>query len=295
MIALLQQPKSEGFPLDFLLARLRSRRQHSGQAMEGTGGESERWKRRQGVYRWLFAQLPPRARRRLAPCFIFLELQSLQMLLRAIYGGNRQMLEQIRWQSLLNQDLLEEIASCQSLRDLIGVLEHWLPDLPPGGAEWIDVFERGGRRALEESLADGILQRLCRSRQQPDVARFLSEQVDRRNLLTVARYLRWELADPPLIEGGGGLSRRLKKAAKSGEAASLQEILARFAGGEPADPARLERRMLERIGRRLETEVRVRPGPVLIIDYIWRLELAYRSVGVKAWAGEDIAEWEKLV
>ena len=280
---LLQKPMLAGYPADFLFARLRGKRQHL------LAERSDSWERLQTDYRWAYSAMPAAMRKAFAPCFLLVELRSLQMIFRFVAGQNRAQLERISDRSLLDRHLLRAIKLCRAIEDLLDVLGSRFDPLLPGGETIQAIYNRDGQRQVEESLVDAVLQALSVRRQKPEIAGFVADQVDLRNLLTAARCLRWQLQGPVLLEGGGEISQQLREAA-AGD--FLEEAVQHLAGGSANDVALLETELIGRMTRRIEIAARDPLGRGLVLDYLWRRYLAFRRAGMNYWVGADVGAWE---
>jgi len=292
MIGLLRQPKRDGYPADYLFARLRGKRRHLLQVAAGSI-DSDRWEKLQADYLSVFESMRPALRKTFAPFFLYFELRSLQMLLRAFVGNDRQMLTRLCRGSMLNQKMLNQLLQCKQYGELLEVVNKWFVKLLRE-TSLPELYNDGGNRAVEEALVDGLLDQFGNSRQQKDIAAFVADQIDLRNLLSAGRYLRWDLGELSLIEGGSEISRQLIAARGRSGRESMLQIVNRY-GGENNDLALLESELLARFSRRMQLAGRDPLGAGLVVDYLWRRYLAFREAGLKFWAGEDVAAWEGLV
>jgi vacuolar-type H+-ATPase subunit C/Vma6 len=256
--------------------------------MQSTGGRDSR-ELLQSDYRSVFEMMRPNLRRRFAPYFLLFEVRTLHLLLRAAAGNDRSHLQRHCQTSLLDQQLLKKILKCEQLDELLVLLEDWFGFL--GVDSFIALYNRGGGRAVEGALTDGLLNRLVRERKSKVVAAFVDDQIDLHNLLTAGRALRWELDDVSLLDGEGEISRQLTDATTRSGRQGLQQVVSRY-GGAGVDLALLESEMLARFSRRIALAGRDPLGDGLIIDYLWRRYLTFRSSGLQFWAGEEITAWE---
>ena len=283
MIDLLQKPVTAGYPADFVFARLRGKRQHL------MAEQRDSWERLQKDYRWAYSALPAAMRKMFAPCFLLVELRSLQMIFRFVAGQNRSRLENLATWSLLDRQLLRAIIQCRVIEDLLVVLGSRFDAMLPDGKTIQAIYNRAGQRQVEETLVDSVLQGFSIRRQKPEIAEFVDNQIDLRNLLTAARCLRWQLEEPVLLSGGGEISQQLREAA---DRDLLEETVQKLAGGAANDVAMLEAGFLGRMTRRIEVSARDPLGRGLILDYLWRRYLAFRRSGMNHWVGADVDAWE---
>jgi len=289
MISLMQQPKIEGYPDAYLFVRLRGKRVRVEQEESFSG--SEPWGVLMDELRWVFATMRPGLRQKFAPCFLYFELRNLQMILRSLAGGDRQQLERIGRQSLLRSDLLRELLACTGVAAALAILDRYLELFVSDGLRLIESYEQSGARAAEARLTDGLLPRMMQLDLVAPVRDYLSGLIDLRNLLTAARYLRWEIDDPPLLTGDSGIGMQLRLALKREGRAGLRTFLARQLPEAVDDPALLELELLERFGRRWH---RYRHDPLAtgqIVDYLWQCYRRFRQAGLQRWGGQELAAW----
>jgi len=288
MIRLLSQTSRDGFPDDYLFARLRAKRQRLTGGRVGDDRAGREWL--QSDYRAVYVTMRPALRQRFAPYFLFFEVRTLQLLLRAMAGNDHQQLRRLCAGSLLHQKFLQQVEQCEQLPELLGILQAWFGELLQRET-FDELYERGGNRRLEEALADGILTCLSARRLSPELAAFLADQVDLRNLLSAGRVVRWELEELPLLAGGGAISRQLIAARDRAGRPGLKQVISQF-GGADTDLALVEASLLARFSRRIGRAGRDPLGDSLVLDYLWRGYLALRTDGLKRWAGDAVAAWE---
>lgn len=293
---LLQKPKSEGFPVDFIFARLRGKRVDLKNGVEHRlrHHDSDSWQRVQKDLSWLFEMMTTGLRTSFAPCFVLFEIRTLHLMLRAIAGQDERLLEKVTADSLLSRELLDKVPGCKNTQALVGVLEAWLDELVPGRSRLLEALERGGNRQVEEVLTDNLLLSCAENSRIGPVVAFVADQIDRRNLLTAARCLRWELEELLLLNGGGAISRQLRTALRRHGRAGLEDAIHHFGGESGVDVALLETFWLRKVGRRIEEAGRDPLSPALVIDWLWRRYQLFRLSGLRRWGGEDIGAWEAV-
>jgi len=244
--------------------------------------------------RWVFGAMNVGFRRMFAPCFLYFELRNLQMILRALAARNQVEFSRLSGQSLLPQKLRLMLQQSGGFDDALAHLDAWLIPVIGGWQPLAATYRAGSTRAVEQQLVDGLLLAMATGSLRTELTGFVAELIDLRNLLTVARYLRWDLAEPPLLAGGSAISRQLKTAYAARGMDGLQGVLQRQAVDAGADVALFESELLARIGRRLAHAGRDPLGPAMVLDYLWRRYQLFRSAGLEAWAGDELAAWEQL-
>lgn len=291
MIRLLQQPRSAGYPTDFLLARLRGKRQHLAES-RSAGGSDNRWSDLQDDFQTVFAAMEKGLRRRFAPCFLYFELRNLQMILRTVSSHDQQQLEQLGRHSLLQRRLLAQLQQSEESVDAFAVIDRWLSPLIPGWEPLAEIYTQHGFRPAEEKLTETVLRHFADSRLTPEMTSFITGLIDMRNLLAAARCLRWELDVLSLVNGGSQINRQLEMAMRKDGVNGLKQILEHQVSEGVEDLAHLERVLQLRISRQLASLARDPLGFGLILDYLWQRYQAFRSSGLSFWAGEEVGAWE---
>ena len=152
MVRLLRRTLPEGLPPDYLRARLRRKRQQL--VMESAGRVDSR-EHLQRDLEWLYRTMPHRMRKAYAPCFLLAECKILQMMLRAIAGQERPLLNLLCRHSLLNEDLIRGVLESDSTETVLEVLEAQLAPQLSLPAPLEDVYRRGGHCRWTNSSSGG--------------------------------------------------------------------------------------------------------------------------------------------
>lgn len=283
MTGLLRQLTESGYPADFLLSRVRGKRQQFATAGSDSLEDLQR------DWLWIYKAMNPCFRERFAPIFLLAELRALQMMLRAVVANDRSRLAVLCRDSLLNDKLIKGVLLCREPLSLLTLCQQWFGRWLPAGMTLENLFGQGGHRRVEEEMANAVLRTLSARRYRKDVADYVSDQIDMRNQLTVARYRRWQLKDPPLLSGGGEVSRLLR-AAKGAKA--RERLLQRYAGYSGRDVALLESVLDSRLSRRLEVAAREPLADGVVVDYLWRRQQILHQSRLNFWIGEEAGAWE---
>jgi len=283
MIRLLRQ-MPDGYPVDWLLAALRSRRRlpsrHSA-VMEREVLSIER--------RWIYGGLERRWRRRYAALFFWFELPALLVGLRQLAGREPGALQKLVNISLWPPRLLTELAQIEDLPSAAERLEReWRPVLP-GIAGLGQTCRLQGPRGLEQQVDDAFFAALPAQKLAPELRRFFDELRTLRNLLTLQRLARWNLRGAlPLYPGGVPVDRRLA----SDDPLQRQRAMRRLFGAAVDAPEDLERALLERLGQALQRREREDPRGALLLNSLWQMQMQTRRAGLRQWGGEALAAWE---
>jgi len=304
----------EGVPQDTLLARIRGRRSYlvsewdrlllapeplnllgtapwrAGPAM----GSGRIWRALQGEYYWVFRWLPEPLRLVTAPFFWLAELRTLAICLRRLAGGAIGEHELLQG-SLMHQRIVILLRTARDAGTARRLLAGILAPHAPACAGLAEVQPRD----LEAELMDIFLQQLAATPLHPLMARFVTLSIDCRNLVAIAKRLRWRPGRPSRLLGGGSIPlKKLVELSGKGEAAALVRLAARLGGrGQSGDPASLERTVLQAEYRALAAMAREGEGEGIgeIIFYLWRCRNEARAIGLLsrlATAGADAFETE---
>lgn len=292
----------EGVPLDTLLARIRGRRSYLVRGWdrvllspdpahqlppapwrEGAGGGDGRvWQALQGEYAWVFRRMTEPLRVATAPFFWLAELRTIAVSLRRLAGGGGGDGEHLQG-SLLNKRISRVL---RDARDAGGAVRNLAPLLAPHiptGTPLEETLASGGTGAVERALHDIVLARLAVTPLHPAVARFVSLAIDCRNLVGLAKRLRWRSDRPGLLGGGTIPPKRLEELASTGDTVAIARLAARLGGpGQVGDPANLERTVLHAQYRGVIALAREPDGVGEIIAYLWRCRNEARAIGLIA-------------
>lgn len=296
MRRLLLDLKTDGYPLDFLLARLRGRRRAWSTA---TGRHSRQpvdpWPALQSELHWLYKTMPRKTRREFAFCFLYFELQRLLTGLRLLAGRNREGMNRLVEQSLFDRDLLRQLQKVREVNDATRLLDTALSDENGSGLQLEQTLTDQGQRKMEERLIDAFFHEADSRNRRPALRRFFSQLVDLHNLLALLKSRRWQLPeDRPLLPGGTQTPEQWQALQRPGQELKLRRSIGRISGIEEFEPESVEHAMLGRIQRRLHRQARTQPDPYLVLDYLWSHYLHTRNLGLQRWAGDQLAAWEKL-
>jgi len=316
---LIQSPGA-GYPTDYLLARIASRRRElvsdwfatpvpaAGQdiafpgrrpsAARGTPAALARERLRQ-EYRWVYLQMNQGLNCTMAPLFLWFELRTITIALRLRRGGEREreLMAELLGGSLLSkrvQQVLGEPGTGAGA--LAGLLEAVAE---PGRG--LGALYRGQKGREYEALFLALyLERTMRSTLHPVLREFFRCVIDLMNLLALAKQLRWQLEEPQsFIRGGTIATRRLEEVLNTKGAAGLAALL-RTQGGPEGIPAlrdNPESFLLCRLTRKVAGLGRDPLGIGRILAYLWDCSIEARNAGLLqhgAYLGEEILHAELI-
>lgn len=225
----------------------------------------------QQEYFWAFSRMDENMRQSTADFFWLAELRTLSVCLRLLSGAAADLTPLLQSSLLANsiraalRNAGKPAAAVAGLTAVIAAYDHRFAGVD-------EAWRSGGYGALEAALNDITLARITEPSLHPAMRCYMALMIDSRNLITVAKRLRWRLSTiPPLLEGGNLSLPRLEELFKRRDNDGLRH-LAMQVGGEAqfSETSELERILYEaqsRVMRRLSREL---DGVGAIIDYLWR-------------------------
>lgn len=278
-------PPSE-LPTDALLARLRSRRAAidlaAGREIEATPGE---------VVAWVYRRLNKTLRRRLAPFLDLLAMRSLVLALRYQFAEEEPPAAVL--QSALLARPLQEILRQTEAEATVASLELALAAHYPFVAGLTASWRSQGPGAVEQQLAAGILQHGLARSGRGIVNRTLVYLVDMRNCLVIKKFWRWQVSQTPQLIAGGTIP---VEALSRIWATRDQDLLDRLVGKLAGTPVRslaavaLEQRLLNGLSRLLRRAGRDPLDLAVVIEYLWKNQLAAHNQVLRKILGEHREE-----
>lgn len=291
LMELLNQPAFEGYPDDYLMARIRGRRANLGTpppvaSARRSAGEVAGTEARLGPgteFIWVYRQMNERLRQTFAPLFLWFEVRTILISLRFRRGGERGEVAGLLATSLLaarvKRVLAEEgepAAAITEVALLMGGVAEPYRDL---GALY---RERGGRE-YEQRFAILYLERMADLPLHPVLREFFRGVIDLRNLLVLSKQLRWGLHEPQaFVQGGTVPTGRLGAVLAKESAAGLANLIGTLPGmaAVSGTPASLEPLLLAWLTGRVRKLARDPLGIGLILDYLWKCRVASRNQGL---------------
>ena len=286
MLRLLREIPGSGYPADYLLPRLRGRRGSAGAAPAiprgGTVpvGDSPFWEQAARERSWLFRQLDFELRATLAPLFVYFEVGTLVQVLRYLAGNRAESVDGILETSMLSPMIRVILRGRDGVADVLSRLERSLAGEVLALAGIGASFAEGGLRRCEELLRARFLARVLASGGQDDLTLFFQALVDGRNILAVAKALRWRPDPMPALLPGGSLP--LPRPGRRCSADELARMVRRFSHGlnladEQLRPEQLEPLLQAQLLQKLVRRRRAGGAVSSCIEYVWRGQVAARQ------------------
>jgi hypothetical protein len=279
---LLDSTKPAELPTEALLARLRSRRAEIDLFDPVTAGSAE-------VAVWVYQRLNRRLRSRLGPFFELLAMRNLTLQLRYVLAGEIPP-PTILSNSLLAKPLLQLVARVAETESLIAQLEAALVGDYPFVTGLTATYRQQGPGGVERQLSDGMLRQGLDKSGNALLKTTLRYLIDMRNCLMLSRLWRWQVKQtPPLTAGGNIDPTNLQRIWASHDSERLARLTERLAG-EPLQGGAtigMEQSLLHGLTRLLRRAGRDPLGLAVIIEYLWRAELAVHNQLLRQTLSDD--------
>lgn len=273
-------------PTDALLARLRCRRAAIDLAaqkdLDAAPGETVAW-----VYRHLNKQL----RKRLGP---FLELLAMRNLILALrYLLAEQPLPATLLQHALLAAPLQELIMAPAAETTVARLEKALAGSYPFVNGLTTTWRSQGPGGVEQQLASGILEYGLDRSGKGIVNRTLRYMIDMRNCLVVKKFWRWQVIQAPQLTPGGSISVESLTRIWAGRDDDRLAVQVKQLGGGHAgslQAVNLERTLINGLTRLLRHAGRDPLSLAVIIEYLWKSQLAAHNQMLRKTLAEDRQE-----
>lgn len=278
LMALLSRPAFDGYPDEYLLARLKGRRANLGrerQSPAAAGGmtDADAWDPMRSEFRWVYRQMNEGLRQTFAPLFLWFELRTIILCLRFRRGGERGKAASLLPASLLAKPVQQALTEDGEPAAVMDALSGLLAAVTEQYRSLGDFYRERGGREHEQRLVTLYLERMTALPLHPLLREFFRSLIDMRNLVTLAKQLRWHLHEPQaFIRGGEITPERLGKVLEEGTAAGLATLLAAVPdiGALPAAPFNPEPQLFGWLTGKVRRLGRVPLGVGLVLDYLWR-------------------------
>jgi len=278
LMALLSRPAFDGYPDEYLLARLKGRWAGLGsgrQSKAAAGGmtDADAWDPMHSEFRWVYRQMNERLRLTFAPLFLWFELRTIILCLRFRRGGDRAKAAGLLPASLLAKPLQQALTEEGEPAEVMEALSGLLAAVAEPYRGLADLYRQRGGRELEQRLVTLYLERMTDLPLHPLLREFFRGLIDLRNLVTLAKLLRWQLREPQVFIRGGEITpERLGQALEEGSAAGLAALLAALPGMgvPPAAPLNPEQQLFGWLTAKVRRLGRDPLGVGLVLDYLWR-------------------------
>lgn len=279
---LLQRTEDRGYPADYLLSRVRSRKIGYRDSIAAESPEGL-WKRLLIEYKWVYLQMNNQMRNTFNPFFLYHELRTLIFCLRFKYSGEKDKAEEVLRFSLLSKGLKGSIKGDSRIISAIEDIERAFLPLSQGFSGISEIYIKDGFRGVEQKLTDVYLGYVINTGLHPVMRVFFIHLIDIRNIISLYKRLRWGLWDyPSFIQGGSIHEQRLSRIFKEQNASGLASLVSNLTGTriEKLAATNIESSLLKWVTVLLERSGRDPLSAGVIMSYLWRcyIETMDRSI-----------------
>lgn len=294
---LLEQLNDRGYPLEYLLSRIRGRRAElirdwrpllSGTSImedtlpkryRGMHAESPAeavWRRLIQEYRWVYSQMNMRLRNVFCPFFLYSEIRTIFICMRHIKAKTPGRTDKLLDASLLSRGIKDGLrygddpakAAVAIERSFILITDEF------GGLSGIAASN--GLLEFERTLVNTYLRHVLKERLHPMIRDFFIQIIDARNIISLYKYLRFEAAaSPPFLPGGRTDIERLERILHKGDIFGLVELAVEITGTDVdvSSVVQIEKALYASITRHIRKEGMDPLGAGVILDYLWRCSI----------------------
>ena len=293
MTGLLREYASEGFPSDYLIARIRGRRAsliRDWQPLLATGrhpGTSDEtiWRAFLEELDWVYRQMNLRLRRTFATPFALFELKTIVLCLRSRVADNTARVSVLLEHSLLSEPVRKVLSGKADLPSTIDQLGEEMSGASRGYPDLGAAYKDEGLRGLEDGLMRTFLEHASDQKLHPVVRQFFGYFIDLRNIVILYKHLRWKVERrAPFISGGSIETSRFRKILKRNDEAGFDALLTSEMKVETlphtVGESALESILLRTLTRKLRQAGRESDDVGLILDYVWRVYAQTRNLAV---------------
>jgi vacuolar-type H+-ATPase subunit C/Vma6 len=263
--------EDRGYPTDYLLSRVRSRRVLYKNFIAGES-PVEIWRRLLREYRWIYIQMNGALRNIFWRFFIYSEFRTIFMCLRYKKGGYEK-IEELLGFSLLSDDLKELLRGDPDMTTAIGGVEGVFLSISDRFEGLKDIFMKDGLRGFEQVLTNVYLEDTIDSKLHHTIRDFFKYIIDSRNIIAVYKHIRWQMHDyPPIIRGGSVKEARLRRIFERQDISGITTLVQKLTG-IITDAGNIENSLLKRTTRFLRETARDPLCIGVILDHLWRCHM----------------------
>jgi hypothetical protein len=297
---LLEGVADRGYPLPYLCARLKARRNTlvrdwdgpvSSHAVSLPMSHPLREDLQSGLlreYAWVYSQMNSGLRKTFLTYFFSAELNTIYACLR--YRSRQAMegrVEAALRESLLSRPLKDILMEAEPLPGVLEDLEEALRgSLAAGGLR--AAFQRGGLRAVEERLTDSFYAFALKKTGHPLLRAYFAYLVDCRNVLFAFKCLRWPSVEKFVFLSGGSLRRsKIEKALRMGTAGEIRGLALAVSGlHEGEAPGEISVLLLRGLLKRFGKKARAVFDVSFVLSYLIERSMEAMNLRTVSGAGE---------
>jgi hypothetical protein len=307
---LLRKERTQGYPSEYLLSRIRGRRfrlirdwrpliydasplvylaspLYQGFIRERT--PEGMWRALLLEHGWVHGQMDEEMRRAFAPYFLYAELRTVFIGLRSLQGDKVQKAAEVLSVSLLSDEAKSVLREGEAADALVG-LETLFKALSPSFAGIASAYEEKGLRGVEHLLAHRYLAYVGQTLLHQAIRGFFVRVIDSRNVLTLYKALRTGSPGAgQFLEGGMVPVERLTDILEREDILGVAGLIRQATGLviTSPDPTQVETALYRGITRFLKGECRDPLDAAILLDYLWRCQLEVMNLSM-LFAGKDL-------
>ncbi|MBF0559321.1 MAG: V-type ATPase subunit [Nitrospirae bacterium] len=304
----LRKIDDRGYPVDYLLARIRGRRSHLIKDWRplilGSVSPGHMASARYGSiisddypeaiqehllkeFGWVYSLMNGALRQVFSPFFLYVELRTIFICLRYAKGKEAGKIERILSGSLLSEKIKDVLRCGENLLSAVEGLEDCFTSLSNRFAGLGNVFAESGLPGFESALSIRYLEYAMHSKLHPVMQDFFRAVVDSRNILALYKYIRLCVKmSPPFISGGSISEATHNEIAAGKDLAEISSLVRKLGGIEP-ELANMETSLYKMVTRLLKKAGRDPLSVGLILDYLWRCSIEATNISILLY-GRDI-------
>lgn len=297
-MGMLRDIASDGYPTDYLVARVHGRRAELRAAASGARAtrfaaavsDAAIWDAVIAEFDWLRRHMRPHLRATFAPVFTLFGIKTLVLALRDKAAERHAAVERLMGHELFAEELRRAVVRAPDVGTSVVALDDAFAPLLGRAGNLAGAYGEGGLKGLETRLMRDFLAQVVDDRLHPAIRRFFVAFIDLRNLVTLYKQLRWNFQDVAAYVPGGSLeTARLVEASAGSDRASLDALVREVTGIRipelGAGDVALESRLLSHLSRKLRKASG--DGDVeLLLDYLWTVYVRARDEALRLHAGD---------
>lgn len=308
---LLHSPGDSGYPVDYLLSRIKGRRStliknwkplvfdqdiilSTSPLKQGgfhTSTVPDRiWADLMREYRWVYGQMNQQLRAIFHPYFLYAELRTVCICLRHLREKKEGSIDEVLNKSLLSDEVKGMFVRSNDLAEAVTGVERLFSSLSKKFVGLSAVSQKDGLRGVEQRLTETYLAVTVGSKLHPLLKIFFSRLVDARNIMSIYKYLRLDHAErPPVLPGGSIGEEKLRELAVKDDIVAIGPMIRSLTGirVERPEPTMVELALYKGMTRWLRLEGREPFGIGPILDYLWRCSIEVMNLSV-LYQGKDL-------
>lgn len=293
MLCLLNECTRSGYPPDYLMARIRGSLDGyvAGAQTDGSTFQADDaviWDAAVKARRWIYLQMESNLREALAPLFIHFELRTMILCLRILEGKQDDSKMINLTQSLLAEGIKKMFLSPALPVEVLGKVEKFMRNSVLAMDGLVTSYVEGGMQGCEKFVRKQFLERVVVVSGCPEVVGLFRKIIDQKNIVTLAKSLRWKIDSSSGLISGGYL--RMRKADQLPTQATLEKMVQRFTGGSRVTaaelhPLNLEPLLHDHLAHTVAGRVRSGDPVECCMGYIWQTFVVARKRSEKYHAG----------